>query len=86
MFQRTLLTAVMAVFATGFLSVSALAGHCPKDVKAIDAALKMTQISEAETSKVKALRDKGHADHNGGKHGDSIKSLHEAMKILGISH
>ncbi len=86
MLKRTLLTAVMAVFATGFLSVSALASHCPKDVKTIDAALKMTKISTEQMSKVKALRDKGNAEHNGGKHGDSIKSLHEAMKILDISH
>lgn len=37
-------------------------------------------------SKVKALRDKGLAEHNAGKHGNSLKTLHEAMKILGISH
>lgn len=37
-------------------------------------------------SKVKALRDKGLAEHKAGKHGDSLRSLHEAMKILGISH
>ncbi len=86
MFKRVLLTAVMAVFATGFLSGSALAGHCPKDVKAIDKALMTAKISDAQMTKVKALRDKGHAEHNGGKHGDSLNTLHEAMKILGISH
>ena len=86
MFQRILLTAVVAVFATGFLSGSALAGHCPKDVKAIDKALMTAKISDSQMSKVKALRDKGSAEHKGGKHGDSIKSLHEALKILGISH
>ncbi len=36
--------------------------------------------------KVKALRDKDLAEHKAGKHGDSLKSLHGAMKILGISH
>ncbi len=86
MIKRTLLTALVAAFATGILSAPALASHCPKDVKAIDAALKMTKISGAQMSKVKALRDKGNAEHSGGKHGDSIKSLHEAMKILDISH
>ena len=86
MFQRSLLTAVMAAFATGFFSASALAGHCPTDAKAIDAALKMTKITDTQMSTVKALRDKGLAEHNGGKHGDSLKTLHEAMKILGIAH
>ena len=76
----------MALFATGFLSVSALAGHCPKDGTAIDASLKKTKITDAQMSKVKALRDKGLAEHKAGKHGDSLKILHEAMKILGISH
>ena len=86
MLKRTLLATVMAVFASGFLGAPALASHCPKDVKAIDAALKTSTISGAQMSKVKALRDKGNAEHSGGKHGDSIKSLHEAMAILGISH
>jgi hypothetical protein len=86
MIKRTLLTAVVAAFATGFFIAPALASHCPRDVKAIDAALKMTKISDAQMSKVKALRDKGNAEHSGGKHGDSIKSLHEAMTILGIAH
>ena len=86
MFRRTLLAAAMAVFAGGFLAAPALAAHCPRDVKAIDAALKTSKIDSAQMTKVKALRDKGNAEHNGGKHGDSIQSLHEAMTILGIAH
>ncbi len=86
MIRRTLLAVVVAVFATGFLSVSALAGHCPKDVKKIDAALKMSKLDKMQMSKIKALRDKGNEQHKNGQHGDSLKSLHEAMKILGISH
>ena len=86
MIKRTLLTALVAAFATGFLGAPALASHCPKDVKAIDAALKTSKVAAAQMSMVKALRDKGDADHKSGKHGDSIKSLHEAMKVLGISH
>ena len=86
MFKRTLQTAAMAAIATGFFSVSALAGHCPKDVKAIDGALTTSTVSAAQMSEAKALRDKGNAEHKGGKHGESINSLHQAMKILGISH
>jgi len=86
MLKRTLQTAAVAALATGFLGTAALAAHCPKDVKAIDAALKTSQLSDAQMSEVKALRDKGHAEHKGGKHGESIDSLHKAMEMLGISH
>lgn len=40
MIKRTLLAAVLAVFAGGFVSNSASAGHCPRDVRTIDQALK----------------------------------------------
>jgi len=86
MIKRSLQTAGLAVLATGLFSAAAMAAHCPKDVKAIDAALKTSTVSAAQMTEVKALRDKGDAEHKGGKHGDSINSLHEAMKILGISH
>ena len=86
MIKRTLLAAVVAVSAIGILSVPALAGHCPKDVKRIDEALKMTSVSDATMSKVKALRDTGSEQHKSGQHGASLATLHEAMKALGVSH
>ena len=76
--MRKLLVAAIVVF--GFAS-PALAGHCPKDVKLIDAALAQTGNAEA-----KSLRDKGDALHKSGSHGDSLAALHEAMKILNIKH
>ncbi len=84
--KRTLLAAVVAIFGTGLFSIPALAGHCPKDVRLIDEALKMTKVSDANMSRVKALRDKGNEQHKTGQHGPSLQTLHEAMKILGISH
>ena len=86
MFKRTLLAAVLAVFAVGFFGAPALAAHCPRDVKAIDKALETSTLGAAQMTKVKALCEKGNAEHSGGKHGDSINSLHEAMTILGIAH
>jgi opacity protein-like surface antigen len=71
---------VAAVLVAGFAS-PALAGHCPKDVKLIDAALANQSNAEA-----KALRDKGAAAHAAGKHGDSLADLHAAMKMLDIKH
>ena len=67
------------------LSTPAFAGHCPKDVKIIDEALpKATGLTEMQMTEVKALRDKGDALHKSGNHGESIKVLHEAIKILGV--
>ncbi len=63
----------------------AFAKHCPKDVKIIDQSLpKATNLSQMQITEVKALRDKGAALHKSGKHGESIKVLHEAVKILGV--
>ena len=63
----------------------AFAKHCPKDVKIIDEALpKATGLTEMQMTEVKALRDKGDALHKSGNHGESIKVLHEAIKILGV--
>ncbi len=83
MLKRALsLAAVLA-----FLATPVWAAHCPKDVKAIDAALaKDHGLTDAQVTKVKNLRDVGEAQHNSGNHSDSIKELHQAMEILGIAH
>ena len=84
MIRRTLLAVVGAVFATGFLSAPALAAHCPKDVKKINAAL--SKVSGKKMSMAKDAAAKGLTLHKAKKHGDAIKVLHAAMKDLGISH
>ncbi len=84
MIRRTLLAVVGAVFATGFLSAPALAAHCPKDVKKINAAL--SQVSGKKMSMAKDAAAKGLALHKAKKHGEAIKVLHAAMKDLGIKH
>ena len=84
--KRTLLAAVVTVSAVGIFSFPAVAGHCPRDVKLIDAALKTTSVDAATMTRVKALRDTGNEQHKSGRHGSSIANLHEAMKALGISH
>ena len=84
MIRRTLLAVVGAVFATGFLSAPALAAHCPKDVKKINAAL--SKVSGKKMSMAKDSAAKGLALHKAKKHGESIKVLHAAMADLGIKH
>ncbi len=84
MIKRFFLSAVVSVFATGLLGAPALAGHCPKDVKKINAA--MSKMDDKKMSMAKDAAAKGLALHKAGKHRESIKVLHGAMETLGISH
>ena len=84
MIRRTLLAAAVAVFAAGFFSGPALAGHCPKDVKKINAA--MSKMDDKKMSMAKDAAAKGLELHKAGKHGESLKVLHEAMDALGVKH
>ncbi len=64
---------------------SAMAFHCPADMKAIDAKLAAdAKLSDAEMAKVKQLRADGEAAHKAGKHDEAVKLLGEAMKMLKI--
>jgi len=80
MLRKSLLVAVTTVFMTG----TAFAFHCPKDMAAIDAALPNAQLNEADKAKVMELRAKGEEQHKAGDHAASVKTLEEAKKILGI--
>ena len=68
-----------------FASSTALAFHCPKDMKAIDDALaKNPKLTAAQMKEVKELRAKGEEFHKAGKHQEAVDSLGKAMKILDI--
>ena len=78
MIKRTFAAAaVLALLAT-----PALASQCPKDIKAIDAALKAGKGADMK-DKVKQMRDEGEALHKAGKHKESVARLAEALKLLG---
>jgi hypothetical protein len=67
------------------VSSSAFAMHCPLDMKKIDAALAQgPDLSAEQLAQVKNLRAEGEALHNSGKHQQSVDTLGEAMRILGI--
>jgi hypothetical protein len=71
--------------ALAFASTTALAFHCPKDMKAIDDAMaKNPKLSATEMTEVKKLRADGEAFHKAGKHQEAVDSLGKAMKILKI--
>ena len=77
---QTLSLAVLMAF-----SLSAFAGSCPRDMKAIDEALAAgTSLSDADLAQVKALRASGEQKHKSGRHSESVTDLHQAMKLLGI--
>ncbi len=84
MIRNTFITAVFTVFALGAFTSPALASHCPKDVKKINAA--MSKIGTKKMNMAKDAAAKGLSLHKAGKHGESIKVLHEAMEALGIKH
>ncbi|NQV86349.1 MAG: hypothetical protein HQ492_04665 [Woeseiaceae bacterium] len=79
---------ILAIAATvAIISTPALAGHCPKDMKAIDEALsKNPTLSSEQMAEVTKLRADGEAAHKAGKHGDSLAALEKAMAILNVSH
>jgi hypothetical protein len=79
--RTTLGLAAAMIFASG----AAFAFHCPKDMKAIDAALaKNPKLSAAQMADVKKYRSEGEALHKAGKHQESVDTLAKGMKILGI--
>ncbi len=75
----------LALLGALFLSTSALAFHCPADMKKIDAALVTNpKLTAEQMSEVKKLRTDGETLHKAGKHQESVDTLGKAMKILGI--
>jgi hypothetical protein len=79
--KRMFALATALLFASG----TALAFHCPKEMKAIDEALaKNPKLSAAEMKEVKDLRASGEAAHKAGDHQKSLDDLEKAKKILKI--
>ena len=50
----------------------------------IDAAMQTAQLSDADKAKVMELRAKGEELHEAGKHAESVETLAEAKKMLGV--
>ncbi|WP_407278987.1 hypothetical protein U5817_23130 [Aromatoleum evansii] len=80
--RRSLLFAGLCAM---LLSTSALARHCPADMKKIDEALaKNPMLSAEQMVEVKKLRAEGEELHKAGKHPESEATLAKAMKMLNI--
>jgi hypothetical protein len=78
--KRNIFIAACLAFASG----TALAFHCPADMKAIDAAVPKAKLNEKQMAEVKKLRAEGESLHKAGKHQESVDTLAKAKKILGI--
>ena len=82
--MKSILVAAAVVVAMTMTS-PAFAKHCPKDAKIIDQAMREAfELTTRQMAEVKTLHDMGLAYHKDGKHGESIKALHAATKILGV--
>lgn len=76
---------IFLLLGTLLISTSALAFHCPADMKKIDAALAMNpKLTAEQMTEVKKLRADGETMHKAGKHQESVDMLGKAMKILAI--
>jgi len=76
---------LLLILSLCFASVGAFANGCPGEMKAIDAKLATNpQVAAADMTKIKALRADGEKFHKEGKHGESMKALGDAKKILGL--
>jgi len=79
--KRMMALGVAMLFAAG----TAMAFHCPKDMKAIDDAMaKNPKLTAAQMDEVKKYRAEGEVLHKAGKHQESLDTLAKAMKILDI--
>jgi len=78
---RSIIVAACLALASG----TALAFHCPADMKKIDEAMaKNPKLTDAQAADVKKFRSEGEALHKAGKHQESVDTLAKAMKILNI--
>lgn len=81
MLKKSLAAAAMLAL----LSTPALASQCPADMSKIDAALAQNpDLSAEQLARVRQLRQQGEAQHEAGQHSQSVETLAEAKKILGI--
>lgn len=75
---------IVLLCALAAASSVAFASSCPKEMKAIDAALPKAQLSAQKKSEVMKLRSDGEAFHKAGKHAESMAALTKAKGMLGI--
>ena len=66
------------------LAGPAFAGQCPSLAAKAEEAMKTATLDDATKTKVTELVAQGKADHEAGKHDESVAGLNEALKLLGM--
>ena len=79
--MKSLLAAVTILVG---LSAPAFASECPTLIIKAEEALKAATLDDAMKTKVMEHIALGKAQHDEGKHDDSIATLNDALKLLGV--
>jgi hypothetical protein len=78
------LRSIVVAVSLALASSVAFANSCPREMKAIDAALPKAKLSDVQLAEVKKLRAEGEKLHKEGKHKESMETLDKAKNILKI--
>ncbi len=73
---------LMILLATVLFSSPALTGQCPALMKQVDSQMESTQMDDQTRAEVQKLRAKGESLHKQGKHGESVKTLKQAIEKM----
>jgi hypothetical protein len=74
-------TLILASFLA--LATPAFANQCPTLMKKVDEAMVTAKLDDATKKQVMDLYAKGKAEHEAGKHDESVADLNAALKLLG---
>lgn len=76
------LIAAAAVLAA--LAVPALASDCPNQIKMVEDMLSKSTLDDAAKKKVQDHIDQAKAQHEAGKHDESLATLKDATQLVGM--
>lgn len=81
--RKVLLTVLAAFFSVGLVVSPVWAKTCPKLAKQAKEAIAAGKYDKATVDKANALIAQGEKLHEQGKHDESVKTLNEALALLG---
>lgn len=76
------LIAAAAILAA--LAGPALANDCPNQLKMVEDMLSKSTLDDAAKKKIQDHIDQAKAEHEAGKHDESLATLKDASKLLGM--
>jgi opacity protein-like surface antigen len=79
--MKSLLAAAAVLVA---LAAPALANDCPNQLKMVEEMLGSSTLDDAAKKKIQEHIDQAKAEHEAGKHEESLATLKDASKLLGM--